>query len=312
MKITNGIGRKKFTARFAIVDTTAVLQQPATAGDVQDDADQESEHATEHERERGHVQGLERAAFQNSGPQFDQTIHQRASSRGDLGDVDAFARSSASARSIAALSPRIASVRCPKARPRMSLMPPNTSSKSSPAVGEVEEHLRLRGVAVSEREGDDATLVPFAQHRQLGRRRHALHDRADEALRRGVLRGGEHVEHVALLDHPSALHDRDLGRDGLDDVHLVGDDDDRHALLLVDPLEQVEHLVRGLRVERAGRLVCEQDRGPRGECAGDADALLLTAGELLGVRLRLVGQADERRAARSPAPRCRPSTIRRA
>ncbi len=49
----------------------------------------------------------------------------------------------------------------------------------------------------------------------------------------------------------------------------------------VDPAEQPEHLRGGLRVERAGRLVGEQDVRVGRQRAGDADALLLPAGELL-------------------------------
>ena len=41
------------------------------------------------------------------------------------------------------------------------------------------------------------------------------------------------------------------------DVALVGDDDHRHALLL-DRLQHLHHVARGRRVERAGRLVGEQ------------------------------------------------------
>ncbi|MBG9887325.1 hypothetical protein ABE10_12540 [Bacillus toyonensis] len=71
------------------------------------------------------------------------------------------------------------------------------------------------------------------------------------------------------------------------------DDDDRDALLPVDAGEELQHLMRGLRVERARGLVGEEDRGSGRERPGDPDALLLSPGELLGVGPRLVCEADE-------------------
>ena len=54
-----------------------------------------------------------------------------------------------------------------------------------------------------------------------------------------------------------------------------------------------EHVLGGLRVERAGGLVGQQDLRRRRERAGDADALLLPAGQLVGVGVRAVQQPDE-------------------
>ncbi|SCE18127.1 hypothetical protein GA0115245_12477 [Streptomyces sp. di188] len=54
---------------------------------------------------------------------------------------------------------------------------------------------------------------------------------------------------------------------------------------------RIDRVVSG--VQGAGGLVGEQHLGVAGEGAGDADALLLTAGELGRVGLGLVGQADE-------------------
>ena len=108
-----------------------------------------------------------------------------------------------------------------------------------------------------------------------------------------VLRPGEDVEHVALLDDAPALDHRDLAGDVADHRHLVGDQQDGQAELAVDAREQLEDRAGGLRVERRGRLVGEQHLRLGGQRAGDADALLLAAGELGRIAVALVGEADE-------------------
>ena len=99
---------------------------------------------------------------------------------------------------------------------------------------ELEEDRRLRGIAVAERDRDDATrdAARAAPSSSAGDGM-PLTTVDDEALRRRVLRVREHVEDVAVLDHAAAVHDGDLRRDRLDDVHLVRDDDDRDPELAV-------------------------------------------------------------------------------
>ena len=74
------------------------------------------------------------------------------------------------------------------------------------------------------------------------------------------------------------------------DVHVVGDHDDG-AALLVQLLEQGHHLPAGLLIQRAGGLVGQQDRGVAHQRPGDGHALLLAAGELVGVVVHAVGKA---------------------
>ena len=62
---------------------------------------------------------------------------------------------------------------------------------------------------------------------------------------------------------------------------------------LVDPVEQLHHADRGDRVEVAAGLVGEQQRRVVDEGAGDRDALLLAAGELVGVAVELGREADQ-------------------
>ena len=59
-------------------------------------------------------------------------------------------------------------------------------------------------------------------------------------------------------------------------VVVVGDEEDRLAAG-VQPAEQLEHLEAALGVERAGRLVGEQQRGRVGQGPGDGQALALAA-----------------------------------
>ena len=69
---------------------------------------------------------------------------------------------------------------------------------------------------------------------------------------------------------------------------------DRHEgeALGLQLLEEGEDVGARARVEVAGRLVGEDHGGPGDERAGDRDALALAAGELRGVVVRAVGEAD--------------------
>src|SRR5262245_3591575 len=79
-------------------------------------------------------------------------------------------------------------------------------------------------------------------------------------------------------DVPVAEGDAALGE--LGDVGLVRDEHDRDALVAVEADEQVQDVEARLRVEVAGRLVGEQERGAVHERPRDRDALLLPAREL--------------------------------
>ena len=103
----------------------------------------------------------------------------------------------------------------------------------------------------------------------------------------------EHIEYLALLDDPAVLHDRHAVADLLDHGHFVRDDDDRDAELFVQVLQQPQDRLGGLGVERRGRLVAQQHIRVVCERPRDGNALLLSSGELLRVRLRLVSDADQ-------------------
>ena len=65
------------------------------------------------------------------------------------------------------------------------------------------------------------------------------------------------------------------------------------ADLELDPLELELHLPAQLEVERAERLVEQQHLGPVDERAGQRDPLLLAAGELRWLALRVVAELDQ-------------------
>jgi hypothetical protein len=72
----------------------------------------------------------------------------------------------------------------------------------------------------------------------------------------------------------------------------VGDHGDALPVLRGRGGEQGQHLAPGSRVQIAGGLVGEHQVGACGECAGDRDPLLLTAGELVRPVPQPVGEAQ--------------------
>ncbi len=73
---------------------------------------------------------------------------------------------------------------------------------------------------------------------------------------------------------------------------VVGDDDDRHAAVLVDAAQDLDDLAGRGRVELAGRLVGEHDGRVVGQCDGDGHPLLFAAGELARAVAVPVGEPD--------------------
>ena len=72
----------------------------------------------------------------------------------------------------------------------------------------------------------------------------------------------------------------------------MGRDDRREGLLVHERCDEVHHHRCRPGVELAGRFVGDQHRGPVGQGARDADALALTAGELVGSLSGVLGQPD--------------------
>src|SRR2546423_12477915 len=74
---------------------------------------------------------------------------------------------------------------------------------------------------------------------------------------------------------------------------VVGDNDYGFLEISVQPLEEIQDFLAGLRVELSGRLVC-QEQGwivRQGDC--DGDPLLFAAAQLVRPMTRPLGEADE-------------------
>ena len=136
-------------------------------------------------------------------------------------------------------------------------------------------------------------FASLAEAVENGGRHVAGHHVADQGLRGFVLRRHEDVDDLALLDDLAVVHHDDALADLLHDLHFMCDHDDREAELLVDALEKREGGDSRLGVEGRGGLVGEKDLGVVGQGAGDADALLLAAGELGRILVGVFGEADE-------------------
>ena len=101
------------------------------------------------------------------------------------------------------------------------------------------------------------------------------------------------VVRVRNLDHLAEVHDGDALRDVMDDEQIVRNEQIRHAELLLKLFEHVDDLRLDRHVERGDRLVADDELRVDREGAGDANALPLAAGKLMGVAAGMLGvQAD--------------------
>ena len=107
------------------------------------------------------------------------------------------------------------------------------------------------------------------------------------------LRITEDLRYRTAFRDMTMVNDGDIITDGFDDGHLMRDDDDRDAHLLVDLLQKIEDLLRGLRIQRRGRLITEEHLRIRRERPGDRHTLLLSTRQLSRIVLHPVLEADE-------------------
>src|SRR4051794_34173851 len=99
--------------------------------------------------------------------------------------------------------------------------------------------------------------------------------------------GAVAVDAAGLVAHDLPLRQlHDPTAHGVDDGGVVRRHHDRGSGA-VDAVEQLHDADRGLRVEVAGRLVRDEDHRAVDEGPGHGHALLLTAGELVGIRCAL-------------------------
>ena len=111
---------------------------------------------------------------------------------------------------------------------------------------------------------------------------------------------------ASFRQHPLVEVERAPG--ALGRVRVVRHHDDGLAVLAVERLQQVEHLVAGLAIEVARRLVAEQQCRVGDDRARDADALFLAAGQLPRIVLRPFGEPHDLQRNRRRASGARPST----
>ena len=112
------------------------------------------------------------------------------------------------------------------------------------------------------------------------------------------------------LDDVAPRHHGDAVGDVADDREVVRDEDVGEAELLLQVLHQVDHLRLDRHVERADRLVGDDDLRVGRERARDADALALAAGELVRVAVDVPRrEADLLEQPPTRDPRARPRDI---
>ena len=101
---------------------------------------------------------------------------------------------------------------------------------------------------------------------------------------------GEHVEGGPVLDQLPGVHDANRVGDLGDHRDVVGDVDDAHPQLRLDPLQLLEDLVLDDDVQRCSRLVGDDHLWAAGECHGDHGPLPHSAGELVRVAVEHLGR----------------------
>src|SRR3954453_23824128 len=135
-------------------------------------------------------------------------------------------------------------------------------------------------------------LAFLATNAHLGRVRHR--NGGEECLRVLDLRVLVDRVRVALLADLPEVHHGDPIAHSPDDSEIVSDEQVRKPELLLQVLEQVEDLRLDRDVERRDGLVTHDQLRVQGECARDADALALPAGELVRVAIDEVGAEPDR------------------
>ncbi|MOA21957.1 hypothetical protein D3C78_1424800 [compost metagenome] len=101
----------------------------------------------------------------------------------------------------------------------------------------------------------------------------------------------EYIGHRTMLNNLPCVHHRYPVTNPADHVHFMGDQDDSQLQFTVDLGQQLQDRSGSLRVEGAGGFVAEQNFRLGRKGAGNADALLLTTGQLRRVFFRVLGQA---------------------
>ena len=136
------------------------------------------------------------------------------------------------------------------------------------------EEAAVRAVARQRRPTRDAEHGPLAF--EIG-------DGPQQTTRIGVAGVGEDRVPRTALDDPAGVHDRDVVGELGDDGEVVGDVQRRDAVLLAELAHGLQHARLGGDVESRRRLVADDHMRSVGERHRDRDALLLAAGQLMGI-----------------------------
>src|SRR5215470_3743561 len=195
----------------------------------------------------------------------------------------------------------------------------SVGSGSASACGDAGAHLARNPVARRDlvqhllvlrarRHAQAAARVEAAARRRIDRARHVTLEQDALALQRGVRNRhrGEQRLGVGMLgigvqllrrrdlDDLAQVHHGHARADVLDDGEIVRDEDVREAELGLEILEQVDDLRLDRDVQRRDGLVGDDQFGTDGERARDADALPLTARELVRVAPQMLGRQANR------------------
>src|ERR1700736_5793297 len=117
----------------------------------------------------------------------------------------------------------------------------------------------------------------------------------DVVLGASIARRGEYLAGLVEFDQFTEIHEGGLVRDACGLLHVVGDDGD--GIVLRQFLDQFLDLGGGNRIERRAGLVEQDHLGPHRNGAGDAEPLLLAAGQAEAGGVELVLDLVPQRAA---------------
>src|SRR5262245_18590296 len=117
-------------------------------------------------------------------------------------------------------------------------------------------------------------------------RRRSAEAAGDVVLRARIVRRGEDLAGRSELHHFAEIHERSIVGDARRLLHVVGDDRDR--VVLFELVDQLLDLGRRDRIERRAGLIEQDDLRTHRDGAGDAQALLLAAGQGKAVGHQLV------------------------
>ena len=150
------------------------------------------------------------------------------------------------------------------------------TSEYEMSVSDIGKRRLLNGIIVNLRVINEELFALF----ELGIRNR---NRAHKRLGIGMQRIVEELLRLRDLHDPALIDNDDAVADEADDGKIVRYEEIRQAPLLLEPLEQVEHLRANGNVKSGDRLVSDNKLGLHDDGARKADTLALTAGELMRI-----------------------------